>query len=108
MGELKWSYNEFLAFLLIYISHVDMEFAEEEKEMIRAKVGTPAYDKMYVAFDGMSDYKAYETILSYKGVYFPSHEQKSELIEKMKELFDADMDFNIMERELLHFLERMM
>ena len=25
-----------------------------------------------------------------------------------KELFDADMDFNIMEKELLHFLERMM
>ena len=29
MGALKWSFNEFLAFLLIYVANVDMEFAEE-------------------------------------------------------------------------------
>lgn len=108
MGELKWSYNEFLAFLLIYISNVDMEFADEEKEMIKRNVGVTTFDKMVAEFDSMSDYKAYETILSYKGVYFPTVEQKNELIEKMKDLFHADSDFNIMEKELLHFLDKMM
>jgi len=108
MGELKWSYNEFLAFLLIYISHVDMEFAEEEKTMIKKNVGIPTYEKMLVEFESMSDYKAYETILSYKGVYFPTIDQKNELIEKMNDLFHADGDFNIMEKELLHFLDKMM
>ena len=108
MGELKWSYNEFLAFLLIYISHVDMEFAEEEKAMIKKNVGLVTFDKMVAEFDSMSDYKAYETILSYKGVYFPTVEQKNELIVKMKDLFHADADFNIMEKELLHFLDKMM
>lgn len=108
MGELKWSYNEFLAFLLIYISHVDMEFAEEEKAMIKENVGLVTFEKMVAEFDSMSDYKAYETILSYKGVYFPTVEQKNELIDKMKDLFHADADFNIMEKELLHFLDKMM
>ena len=108
MGELKWSYNEFLAFLLIYIANVDMEFAEEEMTMIRKNVGEKTYEKMFTEFDSMSDFKAYETILSYKGVYYPTTEQKEELIEKMRDLFDADADFNIMEKELLHFLERMM
>ena len=108
MGELKWSYNEFLAFLLIYISHVDMEFADEEKDMIKKNVGTSTYDKMLAEFDDMIDYKAYETILSYKGVYFPTIKQKNELIDKMKDLFHADADFNIMEKELLHFLDKMM
>ena len=108
MSDLKWSYNEFLAFLLIYIAHVDMEFAEEEKAMIKTKFGENIYEKMFSEFDSMSDYKAYETILSYKGVYFPTQEQKEEIIEKMKTLFDADAEFNIMEKELLHFLDRMM
>ncbi len=108
MDELKWSYNEFLAFLLIYISHVDMEFAEEEKAMIKKNVGIQAYEKMLAEFEEMSDYKAYETILSYKGVYFPTVEQKNELIDKMNELFHADAEFNIMEKELLHFLDKMM
>jgi len=108
MGELKWSYNEFLAFLLIYIANVDMDFAEEEMTMIRKNVGEKTYEKMFTEFDSMSDFKAYESILSYKGAYYPTAEQKEELIEKMRDLFDADADFNIMEKELLHFLERMM
>jgi len=108
MSELKWSYNEFLAFLLIYISHVDMEFAPEEKALIRKKMGVKTFNKMVELFDEMSDYKAYETILSYKGVYYPTAEQKAEIIEKVKDQFYADGEFNIMEKELLHFLERMM
>ena len=108
MGELKWSFNEFLAFLLIYVANVDMEFAEEEKMMIKKNVGETTYTKMLVEFESMSDYKAYDTILSYKGVYFPTVEQKGEIMEKITDLFHADAEFNIMEKELLHFLDRMM
>lgn len=108
MSELKWSYNEFLAFLLIYVAHVDMDFSLEEKAVIRKKFGDELYDKMLEEFSNMSDYKAYETILMYKGVYYPSTEQKQEILDKIQELFEADDDFNIMEKELLHFLDRMM
>lgn len=108
MSELKWSYNEFLAFLLIYISHVDMEFTDDEKVMIRKNVGDKAFQKMLIEFDDMSDYQAFQEILKYKGAYYPTVEQKQELIEKMKDLFYADGDFSLMEKELLHFLEKMM
>jgi hypothetical protein len=108
MDELKWSFNEFLAFLLIYVANVDMEFAEEEKVMITQSVGETTYTKMLTEFESMSDYKAYDTILSYKGVYFPTVEQKSEIIEKITDLFHADAEFNVMEKELLHFLDKMM
>lgn len=108
MSNLKWSYNEFLAFLLIYISHVDMDFSDEEKDYIRIRVGDETYNKMFVEFDSMTDFQALETILSYKGVYYPTPEQKQELIDKMIAIFNTDMNFNIMERGLLHFMERMM
>lgn len=108
MDDLKWTYNEFFAFLLIYISHVDMEFGDEEKEMIKKSVGEPTFSKMFDLFNDISDYKAYETILGYKDTYFPTKDKKNALLEKMRELFDADMDYNVMEKELLHFLDRMM
>lgn len=108
MKNITWTYDEFLSFLLIYIAHVDMDFSEEEKQMIKTQVGEQTYNKMVATFDSMSDYKAYETILSYKDLYFSTPEKKNILIEKMKDLFFADADFNIMEKELLHFLERMM
>jgi len=108
MNELTWSYDEFVAFLLIYIANVDMDFAEEEKVMIRTKVGDAVFEKMVIIFESMSDYQAYETILSYKNIYYPSPETKAVLLEKMQDLFHADAEFNIMEKELFHFLERMM
>lgn len=108
MSELKWSYNEFLAFLLIYIAHVDMEFAEEEKDLIKKNVGEPTYGKMVTIFNDVSDFRAYQMILDYKGVYYPTQDRKDEIIDKMKDLFYADGDFNIMEKELLHFLDKMM
>ncbi|MFZ1524579.1 MAG: hypothetical protein WAT22_07165 [Saprospiraceae bacterium] len=108
MVEERWSYNEFLAFLLIYVANIDIHFAEEEKAMIRSIVGEDTFDKMFAIFDSISDFRAYETILSYKSIYFPNQTEKDSLMEKIKDIFEADFDFNIMEKELLHFLDKMM
>lgn len=108
MSDLKYSYNEFLGLLLVYISHVDMDFSEEEKDVIKKMIGEKALEKVVVDFDNMSDFQAFQTILSYKGVYFPTTEQKEELLADMKKLFLADGDYNILEKETYHFLEKLM
>ncbi|MCB0659395.1 MAG: hypothetical protein KDC04_00570 [Saprospiraceae bacterium] len=106
--KLYFNEKELLAFLLIYIAHVDMVFSDEEKQMIQDRVGEDCYNRMYHEYKQMSDYQAYELILSYKEVHFPTEEKKQNLLHHMQELFESDHEFNIMEKELLHFLERMM
>ncbi|MFZ1704243.1 MAG: hypothetical protein WAT79_07845 [Saprospiraceae bacterium] len=108
MTDLTYSYNEFLALLLVYISHVDMDFSDEEKKMIKEKVGEQAMNKVIADFDKMSDFQAFQTLLDYKGVYFPTAEQKAEILEDMKKLFLADNDFSTLEKETYHFLEKLM
>jgi hypothetical protein len=108
MSEFKWSYNEFLTFLMIYVGHVDIEFSDVEKELIKKAFGPETFEKIYAQFKGLSDYQAYETILSYKGVYYPTATQKDEILSKVRELTVADGEFNVMEKELIHFFERMM
>jgi len=103
-----WNQNEFVAFALLYAAHIDIDFTEEEKEQIKSLVDEDTYDELYNLFIGMSDYKALETILSYKGLYYPTQDRKAELLSKMKQLFEADGDFSIMEKELLQFLEKLM
>ena len=103
-----WNQKEFLAFSLLYAAHVDIEFSEEEKEKIKSIVDEETYNKLYDTFINMSDYSALETILSYKGLYYPTLDRKEELLDQMKILFEADGDFSIMERELLQFLEKLM
>ena len=104
----NWNQDEFLAFLLIYASHVDIEFSEEEKNKIKTIVDEETFDELYAQFVDMSDYKALETILSYKGLYYPTIDRRTELMHHLKELFEADGDFSIMEKELLVFLEKLM
>ncbi len=108
MSELKWSYNEFFTFLMIYVGHVDIDFSEKEKSLITKAFGQETFDKMYPQFIEMSDFQAYETILLYKGVYYPTAEQKEEILTKIRELTMADGEFNVMEKGLLQFFERML
>ncbi|HMQ07294.1 MAG TPA: hypothetical protein PKC30_08330 [Saprospiraceae bacterium] len=106
--ELTWNYEEFLCFLLLHASYVDMEFSEEEKMKLNEKFGPDLVAKMHDILYKMSDYETLETILAYKGVYFPTIDQKNEIMNSIKKLFFADGDYSIMEREMFRFLEKLM
>ncbi|MBK8817655.1 MAG: hypothetical protein IPN49_00650 [Saprospiraceae bacterium] len=56
----------------------------------------------------MSDFQAFQAILSYKGVYYPTTEQKEEIMTDIKKLFLSDHDFSTLEKETYHFLLNMM
>ena len=107
-NSLKYNYNEFLAFLLLYASHVDLEFSEIEKSKILKLVSTDKYEKIYTEFKELNDYQTLQTILDYKGVYYPTPEQKNELIEKVKIQFFSDGQFDSIEKEVLFFLEKLL
>jgi thiosulfate/3-mercaptopyruvate sulfurtransferase len=105
---LKYNYNEFLAFLLLYASHVDLDFSDIEKNKILKILPQDKYEKIYAQFREMNDYQALQTILEYKGVYYPTPEQKNELIDKVKIQFFSDGQFDSIEKEVLFFLEKLL
>ena len=104
----EWNYDEFLAFLLIYASHVDMEFSDEEKDRIKERIATDTFNKMYEEFQLRNDFESLQLILDYKGLYYPTPERKQELLARVKDIFFADGEYSVMEQELLHFLEKLM
>ena len=85
-----WNYQEFVTFVIIYASNVDMDFSEVEKARINARVSKSTFDKMYHEFDKRSDFESLQTILSYKGLYYPTVARKLELLNAVKLLFFAD------------------
>lgn len=97
-----------MAFTLLYAAHVDIEFSEEEKTKIQSLIDEKTYEEIYAQFNDMSDYKALEVILSYKGLYFPTPDRKAQLLSDIESLFEVDGDYSIMEKELLNFLEKLM
>ena len=108
ISEGSWSFDEFLAFLLIYASHADINFSKEEKDLILRKVTPETFEKMYNHFMKLTDYQALESILSYKDLYYATNGEKVHLFDELKDLFHADGEFSSLEKELLMFLERLM
>lgn len=104
----QYNYQEFLAFVLLYASHVDIEYSEEEEAKVRSLLSPAAYEKVYNDFSKLSDYAALQLILSYKGVYFPTADRKAELLKRIKQLFFADGEYSPMEQELYHFLDKLL
>ena len=103
-----WNYQEFVTFVMIYASNVDMEFSEEEMSRIMSKVSTETFNKMYNEFDKRSDFESLQTILAYKGLYYPTADRKLELLNNIKLLFFADGEYSPMEKELMHFFEKLL
>ena len=108
MADRNWNHDEFICFLLIYTSHVDMEFSDEEKAKLRTKFQPEMFDRQLATFNGMNDYQALDTILKCKDTCYPTAEDKQQLLETIKEQFFVDGDFSDFEKEIYHFLERIL
>ena len=108
MNNKDWSYDEFLCFLLIYVSHVDIDYSDDEKDRLKRMFSLETYNKIFNVFDSMSDYQALQQILSYKDQYYPTDERKQEVLDNIKIQFFVDGEYSIMEKEIFHFLDKML
>ena len=108
MSNLNWTYEEFLCFLLIYASHVDIEFSEDEKVRLQKTFGQETYQKMFSIFDDMSDYQSLQEILRYKDKYYNTPEKRQEVLDNIKLQFFIDGEYSTMEKEIYQFLEKLM
>lgn len=106
--EKELSYDQFIAFLLIYTSHADYDFGEEEKEYIKTKVDSVIYEEMYAYFLEQSEYGALQVILNHKSKFYNLPEKKKQILGMIKENFYSDGDYSKLEKNLLNFLDHLL
>lgn len=104
----EWNFDEFMTFLLIHASHADLEFTPDEQEMIAKNVSPDTFEEIYAQYEEMGEYEVIQTIIDYKGLYYPTNAQKNELLAKIETLFHADGDFSKLEKSLYNFLEKLL
>ena len=102
------SYDEFITLTLLYAANVNEEFTKEEQEAIKKNVSEDTYNKVYKIFDGMSDFEALESIQAHKGIHFPTPDRKQEVLDKIQVIFEADHNFDVVEKEIFHFLQKLL
>lgn len=106
--EPKWNSEEFITFLLLHASHADLEFTDDEREAIALRVSPDVFEAIYSEYEEMGEYEILQTILSYKGLYYPTLSRKTEMLDLVKKQFEADGDFSTLEKGLMLFLEKLL
>lgn len=107
-GELNWNYQEFLTFILIHASYADLEFTDDERDQIKKNISVETFDKIHEHYLGCGDYQKLQTILDYKGLYYPTATQKNELLDRMTQQFAVDGDYSLLEHNLREFLVKLL
>ena len=103
----QWNYDEFKAYILLYAASTDLELTEKEESLILKTISKSSYDKVKTVYDQSNDYEHIQTILSYKGLYFPTAARAQELIDLIIDMFKTDGDFSTLEKNCLLLLKRL-
>ena len=80
----KWNFEEFTTFLLLYASHADLDLSESEEAEMKKRLDSDNYESIKEVYESSSDYEIIQTIMSYKGIYFPTIERTKELLALIK------------------------
>ncbi len=103
----KWNFEEFTTYLLLYAANADMELSDEEVKLIKSRISDDAYQTIKTEFDEANDYQHIQTILQYKGLYFPTEARARELMDLVQQVFNVDGNFSQLEKNSLRVLKRL-
>ena len=104
-----WTYDEFLAYLLLMGATADLHVSEVEKDAIVAKVGEEKYVKIKRCFDSQNDAQHIETISELYNKFESQIGGKENLVSALNEIIEADeRPKHVMDRYLMMMLKRIL
>jgi len=104
----NWSYNEFLAFLMVYGAEMNQQLTHGELDFIKTRTGIQDIEKIKAKVDGMSDAEGIELIDSYKCKYLSTEESKNKAKSDLDDLLKTPGNHTQFEKVVVHLMERLL
>lgn len=104
----KWSYDELVAFVLLYAAASDFVITAEERQLVRERIGPQHYRQLLRIFEETSDYDQLQLILSFRDQYFPDATRKEALLTNIQRTFLADHELHVLEQNLFRMLRKLL
>ncbi len=102
----SWSYNEFLAFLMVYGAQLDTSLPQEELEFIKTRTGIRDIETIKNQVASVSDIEALDIIESYRKKYLNTKEKSDKAREDLEGLLKTESRYAQLEKAVIHLLER--
>ncbi len=103
----NWTYNEFLAFLLVYAAEMNYPLTKEELEFIRATTQIDDIEKIKTTVDSVNDIEAIEIIEECRRKHLHSHEKIAQARTDLQNLLKTPGLHSQLEKAAVHILEKL-
>lgn len=102
-----WSREELQAYVFIFCCNADYKETKEELALIASRVDAATYEKMHTEFERDNDYQSIQKIqYTFQKMRY-NQEDVGDLFEEIKTLFLSDGKYDILERNLILGLKKM-
>lgn len=105
---MHWTKNELIAYILLFAAHSDFNESNEERNAIISKVNMQTFQRIHDEFKSDNDYQCLEKIQKGLDHYNFTSKQIDTLLLEIKQMFQADHDYNILERNMMLFLKKIL
>ena len=105
MSTIDYSFEDFLAYVMIFAAHADMEIRPEEKALIVERTDQATYDRMKALFDQHNDAEAIEFLVQMREQLVTTQGNEA-ILDALRDVFTSDGDFSNLERETLNLIDK--
>lgn len=106
MSSNPLTYNEFLAFLMIYAAEMNLELCAEELVVIREKTGIDNIESIKTKLDRLSDIEALDVIDQHRKLYLSNKVDEEKVRQDLEALLQSSGQHSQIERAAVHILEK--
>lgn len=103
-----WNKEQLHTYILLLCANADSDETQKELDMIKSKVDTSTFEKIYQEFKQDTEEQRLEKIDNAIQLLEYSPRELSDLKREMYEIFFSDCDFNLMERNLDRILDNIL
>ena len=107
MTNSNWTYNEFLAFLLVYAGGMDSALSKEELKFIKERTQINDIEKIKTTVDSVNDIEAIEILDGYRKLYLDTKEKKEQTKSDLENLLKTPGTHSQLEKAGVHILEKL-
>ncbi len=105
---MNWTKDELIAYILLYAANSDYQESNFERNAIIDKVDMQTFSDIHKEFDADNDYQSLQKIRKGIEVHQYSKDDLDNLFNDIKLLFYADGEFDLLEKNMMLYLKRIL
>jgi hypothetical protein len=104
----KWSFDEYLTFIMYYAAMADYNITPEEKDMMLSTIGIEKFNEVRIFHTQNTDYENIQAIYYFKEKYITDAQKLQEVHEVIMKVFDVDGEYNFYEKNMKRALDMLL